>query len=93
MFGKLIGAAAGAEASKFTSAFDGPAGAIMGALAVPLVRRLSLPALVVLGAGGYFAKRYMDKRETETTTARRRTAASQRRSARKATRKTAAASA
>ena len=39
MFGKLLGAAAGAEAAKFTSAFGGPAGAVMGALAVPLVRR------------------------------------------------------
>lgn len=91
MFGKLIGAAAGAEASKFTSAFDGPAGAIMGALAVPLVRRLSLPALVVLGAGGYLAKRYYDKREQETTGAPRRETPSARRSARKTTRKAAAA--
>lgn len=93
MFGKLIGAAAGAEASKFTSAFDGPVGAVMGALAVPLVRRLSLPALVVLGAGGYFAKRYMDKREAEGSASTRRAAASGRRSGRKATRKTAAAKA
>ncbi len=92
MFGKLIGAAAGAEASKFTRAFDGPAGAVMGALAVPLVRRLSLPALVVLGAGGYFAKRYFDKREAESSAGQRKNA-SARRSARKASRKTAAAAA
>ncbi|MEO5706846.1 MAG: hypothetical protein ABIT10_04185 [Alteraurantiacibacter sp.] len=90
MFGKLLGAAAGAEASKFSRAFDGTTGAVMGALAVPLVRRLSLPALVVLGAGGYFAKRYMDKREAENSTTQGRNRA---RPARKASRKTAAASA
>lgn len=65
MFGKILGAAAGAEASKFTSAFGGTTGAVMGALAAPLVRRLSLPAIVVLGAGGYLAKRYYDKRQAE----------------------------
>lgn len=66
MLGKILGAAAGAEASKFTSAFGGTTGAVMGALAAPLVRRLSLPAIVVLGAGGYLAKRYYDKRQAET---------------------------
>ena len=65
MFGKILGAAAGAEASKFTSAFGGTTGAVMGALAAPLVRRLSLPAIVVLGAGGYLAKRYYDKRHAD----------------------------
>jgi hypothetical protein len=65
MLGKILGAAAGAEASKFTTAFGGTTGAVMGALAAPLVRRLSIPALVVLGAGGYFAKRYYDKRHAD----------------------------
>lgn len=65
MFGKILGAAAGAEASKFTSAFGGTTGAVMGALAAPLVRRFSLPALVVLGASGFLAKRYYDKRHAD----------------------------
>lgn len=65
MLGKILGAAAGAEASKFTTAFGGTSGALMGALAAPLVRRLSLPALVALGAGGYLAKRYYEKRRAD----------------------------
>lgn len=69
MLGKILGAAAGAEASKFTTAFGGTTGAVMGALAAPLVRRLSIPALVVLGAGGYLAKRYYDKRHGDNSEA------------------------
>ncbi len=38
----------------------------MLATAVPFViSRVSLPAMVVLGVGGYVAKRYMDKNAAE----------------------------
>jgi len=63
MIGKLIGAAAGAQAAKHSRNIDGPAGAVLGAIAVPLIARMSLPALAVLGGGAYLAKRVMDKRK------------------------------
>lgn len=77
MFGKVIGAVAGAQAAKHSAAIGGTGGAFLGALAVPLVRRLSIPALLVVGAGGYLVKRAYDKRNGATTpkTARRSKAA------------------
>ena len=61
MIGKVIGAIAGAEASKYTKKMGGTGGAILGALAVPVIGRLRLPALLALGAGGYIAKKLADK--------------------------------
>lgn len=63
MFGKLIGAVAGAQAAKHTAKVGGTGGALLGALAVPMIARLSIPALAVVGVGGYFAKKAYDKRE------------------------------
>ena len=90
MLDKILGAAAGVEASKFTKAFDGPVGAIAGALAVPLVRRLSLPGLIVLTAGGYFAKKWLDKHHAEGAggTSARKAAEKRAASSRKRTRRT-----
>jgi hypothetical protein len=65
MIGKLIGAAAGAQAAKHTAKIGGTGGAVLGALAVPLVRRMSLPALLALGAGGYAYKKWSDRREAD----------------------------
>jgi len=89
MLGKLLGAAAGAEASKFTTAFGGPAGAAIGVLAVPLVRRLSIPGLIVVTVGGYFAKKWLDRREAQADapTATRKAAVKKAASARKSTRR------
>ena len=74
MIGKLIGAVAGAQAAKHSAAVGGTGGAILGALAVPLVRRLSIPALLVVGAGGYLAKRAYDRKQAGGTTTRARRA-------------------
>jgi len=63
MIGRLIGAVAGAQAAKHSRNIDGPAGAVLGAVAVPLIARMSLPALVVIGGGAYLAKRVLDKRK------------------------------
>lgn len=65
MIGKVIGAALGAEASKFTTSMGGPTGAVLGVLATPLVRRLSIPGMVALGVVGYFAKKYFDRRNAQ----------------------------
>lgn len=68
MIGKLIGAFAGAEAAKRTSKIGGTGGAILGAVAVPFISRLRLPALLALGAGGYVASKLAEKgRKAEPT--------------------------
>lgn len=62
MIRKLIGAAIGASVAKKHPAAGGVTGAVL-ASAVPFVlTRLSLPAMVVMGVGGYAAKRFMDRR-------------------------------
>lgn len=91
MLDKILGAAAGAEAAKFTNAFGGPAGAVLGALATPLVRRLTIPGLIVVTAGGYFAKKWLENREAgaETATSPRKAAVRRTARNRKRTRRSA----
>lgn len=61
MLKKIIGAAIGAKLAKNSPAMGGATGAALGA-AVPFVlSRMSLPTMVMLGVGGYFAKRWYDK--------------------------------
>lgn len=63
MIGKIIGAAIGASITKRNPAAGGVTGAVL-ASAVPFVlSRVSLPAMVALGVGGYVAKRYLDRQE------------------------------
>jgi hypothetical protein len=64
MISRIIGAMAGSHLAKSTSAIGGTGGAILGAGAVALARRASLPVLVGLVAGGYLLKRRSDKRAT-----------------------------
>jgi hypothetical protein len=65
MIRKLIGAAIGASLAKKHPAAGGATGVVL-ATAVPfIISRVSLPAMIVLGAGGYVAKRYMDKKAAE----------------------------
>lgn len=69
MLRKIIGAAIGASVAKRHPAAGGVTGAVL-ASAVPFVlTRVSLPAMVALAAGGYVAKRYMDRRESQQTPA------------------------
>ena len=63
MIGRLIGAAVGAKAAEHVRGIGGPGGALLGAGAVALARRLSPMALLAAAAGGYAAKRYYDRRE------------------------------
>lgn len=64
MFRKLIGAAIGASVAKRHPASGGVTGAMI-ASAVPFVlSRVSLPAMVAIGVGGYLAKRVLDKTPT-----------------------------
>ncbi len=71
MIGKIIGAFAGSKIAQHSRGIGGPTGAVLGVGAAALARRLSVPALVAITAGGYFAKRYMDKQETAKPAAKR----------------------
>ena len=62
MIGKIIGGIAGAKMAEKTSNIGGTGGALLGATAVAVVRRLSLPALLAVGAGGYAYKKYSERK-------------------------------
>jgi len=62
MFRKIIGAFAGAKIAKHTDKVGGPLGAVIGTIAIPVLSRMSLPAMAVLGAGGIAAKKLIDRR-------------------------------
>lgn len=61
MIGKIIGAAIGAKAAERTRGVGGAGGALLGAGAAAVLRRMSLPAMLALAAGGYAYKRYSDR--------------------------------
>jgi hypothetical protein len=92
MIGKILGAVAGAKAAEQTTKIGGAGGALLGVAAMSLVRRLSVPALILLTAGGYALKKLSDKREAEPATPKRAPAAKKRTAAprKPAARKTAA---
>jgi hypothetical protein len=60
MIRRMIGAAIGARVAKTHPALGGAAGAMLASAVPFVISRVSLPAMVVLGVGGYVAKRYMD---------------------------------
>ena len=62
MIGKVIGAFVGDKLAKQTSGLGGAGGAALGVIAASVLRRMSLPAMLALGAGGYVAKKVMEKR-------------------------------
>ena len=61
MIGKLIGAGIGASLTKQTRKIGGPAGAILGAIAVPVLARMRLPTMLALAGGGYVIKKLTEK--------------------------------
>ena len=63
MFGKIIGGIVGAKAADHVRGIGGTGGALLGVGAATLARRLSLPAMLAIAAGGYAYKRYSDKRQ------------------------------
>ncbi|MCB2048449.1 MAG: hypothetical protein KDE32_09515 [Novosphingobium sp.] len=68
MLGKIIGAIAGSKIADRVSGINSPMGAAAGVVTATALRRMSLPALIVLGAGGYLAKRIFDKKQSESAT-------------------------
>ena len=65
MIGKVIGAFLGDKIAKQAGGIGGASGAALGVIAATALRRVSLPAMIALGAGGYLAKKYMDRKEAE----------------------------
>lgn len=63
MFKRIIGAALGAKLARNSPVVGGATGAAVGAAVPFIISRISIPTMVVLGVGGYVAKRYVDKRE------------------------------
>ena len=65
MIGKIIGGIVGAQAAEHTSKVGGAGGAVLGAASVALLRRMSIPAMLAIGAGGYAFKKWNDKRKAQ----------------------------
>ncbi len=63
MLGKIIGAALGGKIAQQTKSVGGTTGAMLGAAAPFVLSRISLPAMLAIGAGGYLAKKYLDKKD------------------------------
>lgn len=61
MIGKIISAVAGAKAADHMRGVSGTGGALLGAAAPMVLRRLGPVGLIAAVAGGYALKRYKDK--------------------------------
>jgi len=63
MIGNIIGAAVGAKVAERTrGGLGGLGGALVGALAVPIARRLGPAGIAAVALGGFAAKRLARKR-------------------------------
>lgn len=62
MIGKILGGIAGAKAAEHSRKIGGAGGALMGVASASLLRRLSLPAMLAIGAGGYAYKKWSERR-------------------------------
>lgn len=72
MIGKVLGAFVGGKVAQHVRGIEGPTGAALGVLAPALIRRLSWPAMIALGIGGYLAKKAVDTDASKTGSARAR---------------------
>ena len=61
MIGKVLGAFVGGKVAQHVRGIEGPTGAALGVLAPAILRRLSFPAMIALGVGGYLAKKAVDQ--------------------------------
>ena len=65
MIGKIIGAYAGDKLAKQTNTLGigGAGGAALGVVAASVLRRMSLPTMLAVGAGGYVAKKLYERNQ------------------------------
>lgn len=63
MIGKIVGAMIGERIAKRVGGVNGAGGAILGAGAATLLRRLGPVGMIAAAVGGYALKRHYDKRE------------------------------
>lgn len=63
MLGKIIGAVAGKRIAQQVGGISGTGGALLGAAAPAVLRRLGPAGMIAAAVGGYALKRYLDKRE------------------------------
>lgn len=61
MIKNILGAVVGAKLAQNSAKVDNGTGAILGSIAPAVIARMSLPAMIVVGAGGYLIKRYRDQ--------------------------------
>ncbi|MEO6151755.1 MAG: hypothetical protein ABIT09_04655 [Croceibacterium sp.] len=61
MLGRILGGLIGARTAKYEG-MDQGGGALIGALAIPLMRRFGLPGMIAAAAGGYALKKYNERR-------------------------------
>ena len=66
MLTKMIGALVGGKMAQNAKDISGPTGAAIGAAVPFIVSRLSIPAMIAMGVGGYAVKKYMDRKEQST---------------------------
>lgn len=61
MIKTILGSLVGSQLAKSTTKIDNGTGAILGSIAPTLIARMSLPALIAIGVGGYLFKRHRDQ--------------------------------
>lgn len=68
MMGKILGAIAGSKLGKTATAnVGGPTGAAIGVAVATIAKRVSVPALIALTAGGFIAKKLYERRNKPVT--------------------------
>ncbi|GAA4048098.1 hypothetical protein [Parerythrobacter jejuensis] len=63
MLTKMIGALVGGKLAQNAKNVGGPTGAAIGAAVPFLLARMSIPAMIAMGVGGYAVKKYIDKKD------------------------------
>ena len=63
MISKIVRAKIGSSIAKKVTGSDSTTTALIGAAIPFVISRMSFPSMIVLGAGGYVAKRIYDKRK------------------------------
>lgn len=63
MIKNIIGAAVGSSLSKSSPAASGAAGAAIASAVPFIISRMSIPTMIAVGFGGYYAKRYFDRKK------------------------------